>query len=146
MIFFHSLGQPLIVRSHSMVHRSRGNPKEITTWASRVSNYSYFPWFNRQQKWRPATGSSLYAKKTFYILYRIFSQSPRVTLLFCGRQTVRSHSNKGDNCIRLRLWCLTPLLKNVSLILWWSVSFGWRNRGTWREQPTCRKSRTNLIT
>ena len=26
--------------------------------------------------------------------------SPRVTLLFSGRQTVGSHSNKGDNCIR----------------------------------------------
>ena len=52
MIFIHSLGQPLIVRSHSKVHRSRGNPKEIPTWASRVSNYSYFPWFNRQQAWR----------------------------------------------------------------------------------------------
>ena len=25
--------------------------------------------------------------------------SPRVTLLFSGRQTVGSHSNKGDNCI-----------------------------------------------
>jgi hypothetical protein len=51
--------QPLIVRSHSKVHRSRGNQKETPTWASRVSNYSYFPWFNRQQAWRPATGSSL---------------------------------------------------------------------------------------
>ena len=51
VIFIHSLGQPLIVRSHSKVHRSRGNPKEIPTWASRVSNYSYFPWFNRQQTW-----------------------------------------------------------------------------------------------
>ena len=44
VISIHSLGQPLIVRSHSKVHRSRGNPKEIPTWASRVSNYSYFPW------------------------------------------------------------------------------------------------------
>ena len=52
VIFIHSLGQPLIVRSHSKVHRSRGNPKEIPTWASHVSNYSYFPWFNRQQTWR----------------------------------------------------------------------------------------------
>ena len=25
---------------------------------------------------------------------------PRVTLLFSGRQTVGSHSNKGENCIR----------------------------------------------
>ena len=31
------VGQPIIVRSHSKVHRSRGNPKEIPTWASRVS-------------------------------------------------------------------------------------------------------------
>jgi len=31
VLFIHSLGQPLIVRSHSKVHRSRGNPKEITT-------------------------------------------------------------------------------------------------------------------
>ena len=59
VIFIHSFGQPLIVRSHSKVHRSRGNQKETPTWASRVSNYSYFPWFNRQQAWRPATGSSL---------------------------------------------------------------------------------------
>jgi hypothetical protein len=28
--------------------------------------------------------------------------SPRVTFLFPGRQTVGSHSNKGDNCIRTR--------------------------------------------
>jgi hypothetical protein len=34
MIFIHSLGQPVIIRSHSKVHRSRGNPKEIPTWAS----------------------------------------------------------------------------------------------------------------
>jgi hypothetical protein len=26
--------------------------------------------------------------------------SPRLTFLFSGRQTIRSHSNKGDNCIR----------------------------------------------
>ena len=31
VIFIHSLGQPLIVRSHSKGHRSRGNPKEIPT-------------------------------------------------------------------------------------------------------------------
>jgi hypothetical protein len=49
VIFIHSFGQPLILRSHSKVHRSRGNPKEIPTWASRVSNYSYFPWFNRHK-------------------------------------------------------------------------------------------------
>jgi hypothetical protein len=59
VIFIHSLGQPLYVRSHSKVQRSRGNPKEILTWASRVSNYSNFPWFNRKQTWRPAIGSSL---------------------------------------------------------------------------------------
>ena len=59
MIFIHSLGQPLIVRSHSKVHHLQGNPKEVPTWASRVSNYSYFPWFNRQQTWHPATGLSL---------------------------------------------------------------------------------------
>jgi hypothetical protein len=29
--------------------------------------------------------------------------SPRVTLLFSGRQTVGSHSNKGNNCIILLL-------------------------------------------
>ena len=49
VIFIHSLGQLLMVRSHSKVHRSRRIPKEIPTWASRVSNYSYFPWFNRLQ-------------------------------------------------------------------------------------------------
>ena len=31
VIFIHSLGQPLIVRYHSKVHRSRGNSKEIHT-------------------------------------------------------------------------------------------------------------------
>ena len=30
--------------------------------------------------------------------------SPLVTLLFSGRQTVGSHSNKGDNCIRSWKW------------------------------------------
>jgi hypothetical protein len=59
VIFIHSLGQPLIVRSHIKVQRSRGNPKNIPTWTSRVSNYSYFPWFNIQQTWCSATGSSL---------------------------------------------------------------------------------------
>jgi hypothetical protein len=57
-----------------------GNPKEIPTWASRVSNYSYFPWFNRQQTWRSAKGSSL------YILYRIFSQSRRYSITWCLMQ------------------------------------------------------------
>ena len=52
VIFIDSLGQPLITRSHSKVQRSRGNPKEIPTWASRVSNYSYFPWFSWQQTCR----------------------------------------------------------------------------------------------
>jgi hypothetical protein len=83
VISIHSLDQPLIVRSHSKVHRSRGNPKEIPTWASRVTNYSYFPWFNRQQTWRPATGS---AKKKFYVLYRIFSQSRRYSITWCLMQ------------------------------------------------------------
>ena len=32
VIFIHSLGQPLIVRSQSKGHRSRGNHKEIPTW------------------------------------------------------------------------------------------------------------------
>ena len=83
VIFIHSLDQPLIVRSHSKVHRSRGNPKEIPTWDSRVSNYSYFPWFNRQHTWRPAIGS---AKKKFYVLYRIFSQSRRYSITWCLMQ------------------------------------------------------------
>jgi hypothetical protein len=86
VIFTHSLGQPLIVRSHSKVHRSRGNPREIPTWASRVSNYSYFPWFNRQQTWRPAIGSSLWTKRKFYILYRIFTQSRRYSITWCLMQ------------------------------------------------------------
>jgi hypothetical protein len=85
VIFIHSLGQPLIVRSHSKVHRSRGNPKEIPSWASRISNYNYFPWFNRQQTWRPATGWSLWAKKDFF-LYRIFSQSRRYSITWCLMQ------------------------------------------------------------
>jgi hypothetical protein len=86
VIFIHSLGQLLIVRSHSKVHRSRGNPKDIPMWASRISNYSYFPWFNRQQTWRPATDSSLQAKKKFYILYRIFTQSRRYSITWCLMQ------------------------------------------------------------
>ena len=119
MIFIHSLGQPLIVRSHSKVHRSRGNPKEIPTWASRVSNYSYFPWFNRQQtcvQWqvrrcrrrrnciyyikyfRKAAGILLLGVWCKNIRYNI----PIITLVGVwleGRQTVGSHSNKGDNCL-----------------------------------------------
>jgi hypothetical protein len=75
VIFIHSLGQPLIVRSHSKVHRSRGNPKENSTWASRVSNYSYFPWLNRQQTWRPATAKSYRYSNTWcpskYYMYLI---------------------------------------------------------------------------
>ena len=150
VIFIHSLSQPLIVRSHSKVHWSRGNPKEIPTQASRVSNYSYFPWFNRQNTRRPATDSqncmysitwSLSQRYMYSITWRLLQTasillhgvwckntrysipiitligvspdglslfdklchpraSPRVTLLFSGRQTVGSHSNKGDNCIR----------------------------------------------
>ena len=57
VISIHSLGQPLIVRSHSKVRRSRGNHKEIPTRASRVSNCNYFPWFNRQHTRRLATDS-----------------------------------------------------------------------------------------
>jgi hypothetical protein len=66
--FIHSLGQPLIVRSHSKVHRSRGNPKEIPTWASRVSNYSYFPW---------ASSDSFVAvgeEEILYIISNIFAK------------------------------------------------------------------------
>ena len=161
MIFIHLLGQPLIVRSHSEVHRSRGNPKEIPTWASRVSNYSYFPWFNRQQTWRHLLSveklqifqhlvfikillhvfnhlvsvtklhvighlvsvtklhvlnhlesvtklhvfnylASVEKPQILYYLVsgaKIFDINPRVTLPFSGRQTVGSHSNKGDNSI-----------------------------------------------
>jgi hypothetical protein len=40
--------------------------------------------------------------KIFDIIYQL-SHRPRVTLLFSGRQTVGSHSNKGDHCIRLPL-------------------------------------------
>ena len=137
MIFIHSLGKPLIGRSHSKVHRSRGNPKEIPTWASRISNYSYLPWFNRQQVcrcrrrrnfiyyieyFRKAAGILLLGVWCKNIRYNIPiitlvgvwpdglspleklghpSASHRVTLLFSGRQTVGSHSNKEDNCIRL---------------------------------------------
>jgi hypothetical protein len=76
VIFIHSLGQPLIVRSHSKAHRSRGNPKEIPTWASCVSKYSYFPWFNRQRTLRSATGLLLYVgeEEILYIISNIFAK------------------------------------------------------------------------
>ena len=42
--------------------------------------------------------SNIFAKpQVFY--YLVSDASPRVTLLFSGRQTVGSHSIKGDNCI-----------------------------------------------
>ena len=73
VIFNYSLGQPLIVRSHSKVHRSRGNPKEIPTWASRVSNCSYFPWLNKQQTWRPACIQSLGVFTTLHVFNHLAS-------------------------------------------------------------------------
>ena len=82
VIFIHSLDQPLIVRSHSKVHRSRGNPKEIPTWASRVSNYSYFPWFNRQHTRRPATDS----QNCMYSITWRLSQSRRYSITWCLMQ------------------------------------------------------------
>ena len=46
--------------------------------------------------------ASVEKQQVFYYLVsdaKIFDISPGVTLPFPGRQTVRSHSNKGDNCI-----------------------------------------------
>jgi hypothetical protein len=52
--------------------------------------------------------------KIFDIIYQLSpleklghpGASPRVTLLFSGRQTVGSHSKKGDNCIGSRQFLL----------------------------------------
>jgi hypothetical protein len=46
--------------------------------------------------------ASVEKPQVFYYLVsdaKIFDISPRVTLLFSGRQTVGSHSKKGDNCL-----------------------------------------------
>ena len=46
--------------------------------------------------------ASVEKPQVFYYLVsdaKIFDISPRVTLHFSERQTVGSHSNKGDNCI-----------------------------------------------
>ena len=94
VIFIHSLGQPLIVRSHSKVHPSRGNPKEISTWASRVSNYSYFPWFNRQQAWRfsQSRGYSITwcLIQKYSIYYTNYHSCWSVTRRFVSPRKVRS--------------------------------------------------------
>ena len=89
VVFIHSLGQALIVRSHSKVHRSRGNPKEIPTWASRVSNYSYFPWFNRQQTWHPATGSSCRRRRNFIYYIEYFRKAAGIPLLGVWCKNIR---------------------------------------------------------
>ena len=52
--------------------------------------------------------ASVEKPQAFYYLVsdaKIFDISPRVTLLFSGRQTVGSHSNKGDNC--MLSWSMT---------------------------------------
>ena len=106
-IFIHSLGQPLIARSHSKVHLSRGNPKEIPTWASRVSNYGIC---------RKAAGILLVSDaKIFDIIYLVGVWPDGLSPLeklghpsLSGRKTVGSHSNKGDNCIRLSESCVEP--------------------------------------
>ena len=74
MIFIHSLSQPLIVRSHSKVHRSWGNPKEIPRWASRVSNCSYFPWFNRQHMASNDRFVAVGEEEILYIISNIFAK------------------------------------------------------------------------
>jgi hypothetical protein len=74
VIFIHSLSQPLIVRSHSKVHRSWGNPKEIPTWASRVSNCSYFPWFNRQHMASSDRFVAVGEEEILYIISNIFAK------------------------------------------------------------------------
>jgi hypothetical protein len=57
--------------AHRKVHRSPGNPKEIPTWASRVSNYSYFPWFNRQHTWRSQRQVRRCRRRRNFIYYMI---------------------------------------------------------------------------
>jgi hypothetical protein len=43
MTFDIPLDQPLDVRSHGYINRTRENPMEIPLWASHVSKFSYFP-------------------------------------------------------------------------------------------------------
>ena len=109
VIFIHSFGQPLIVRSHSKVRRSRGNPKEIIT----CFQLQLLPLI--QQTTNMASSDRFVAvgeEGIVYIISNIFSKSqvfyylvsdasPCVTLLFPGRQTVGSYSNKCDTCIIL---------------------------------------------
>jgi hypothetical protein len=87
VIFIHSLGQPLIVRSHSKVHRSRGNPKEIPTWASRVSNYSYFPWFNKHGVQRQVRRCRRRRHFIYYIEY--FRKAAGILLLGVWCKNIR---------------------------------------------------------
>ena len=87
VIFIHSLGQPLIVRSHSKVHRSRGNPKEIPTWASRVSNYSYFPWFNKHGVQRQVRRCRRRRNFIYYIEY--FRKAAGILLLGVWCKNIR---------------------------------------------------------
>ena len=71
VIFIHSLGQPLIVRSHSKIHRSRGNPKEIFPREPHVFSIIVTSLDSTDNK------HGVQRKKKCYILYRIFSHSRR---------------------------------------------------------------------
>jgi hypothetical protein len=76
-IFIHSLDQPLIVRSHSKVHRSWGNPKEIPTWASCVSNYRYFHWDNKHGVQRQVRTPTREIIGNWYIISNIFASDTK---------------------------------------------------------------------
>jgi hypothetical protein len=143
VIFIHSLGQPLIVRSHSIrsttareeiprkfprephvfpmivtsldsIDNKHGVQRQVRRCRRRRNFIYYIEYF------RKAAGILLLGVWCKNILYNIPiislvgvwpdglspleklgypRASPGVTILFSGRQTVRSHSNKGDNCI-----------------------------------------------
>ena len=131
VIFIHSLGQPLIVRSHSK-EIPRKFPIEphvfpiiVTSLDSTDNKHGVQRKVRRCiyyiEYFRKAAGILLLGVWCKNIRYNIpiitlvgvwpdgwspFEKlghpraSPRVTLLFSGRQTVGSQSNKGDNCIR----------------------------------------------
>jgi hypothetical protein len=168
VIFIHSLGQPLIVRSHSKVHRCTAReeipskfPREphvfpiiVTSLDSTDNKHGFQRQVRRCRRrrnfiyyieyFRKAAGVLLLGAWCKNIQYDIpiitlvgvwpdglspleklghpldltftnyhpcwsvtrqfvsprkVRSYPRVTLLFEGRQTVGSHSNKGDNCI-----------------------------------------------
>jgi hypothetical protein len=83
VICTHSLGQPLIVRSHSKVHRSGGNPKEIPTWAH------VFPIIVTSLDSTDNKQVRRCRRRRHFIYYiEYFSQSHRYSIIWCLMQNI----------------------------------------------------------